>query len=86
MHFTQKNRPSPGHGESIEVTGVLCRNCGCENPLGTRFCGNCSALLKSDTSLTEERKNVTILFVDAVASTRLSGTVDVEQLREQMAR
>lgn len=34
----------------------------------------------------EERKVVTVLFADVVASTRLSGQLDAEDLRERMAR
>lgn len=36
--------------------------------------------------VSEERKVVTVLFADVVASTRLSGQIDAEDLRERMAR
>jgi class 3 adenylate cyclase/tetratricopeptide (TPR) repeat protein len=51
-----------------------------------RFCGNCGTALVVPTSTPEERKLVTVLFADVVASTQLSGAIDPERLRGQMAR
>ncbi len=65
--------------------GPRCQNCGFENPPGMRFCGNCGTAFES-LRPTEERKLVTVLFADVVASTRLAGAVDPEHLRGQMAR
>ncbi len=49
-----------------------------------RFCGNCGSGLAA--AGPEERKVVTVLFADAVASTRLAGQLDPERLRGQMAQ
>jgi class 3 adenylate cyclase/tetratricopeptide (TPR) repeat protein len=51
-----------------------------------RFCGNCGSALAPAPPTIEERKLVTILFADAVASTTLAGAVDPERLRAQMGR
>ncbi len=51
-----------------------------------RFCGNCGSALETPAAAAEERKVVTILFADVVASTALSGSVDPERLRDQMSR
>jgi len=51
-----------------------------------RFCGNCGSALEVPAAAGEERKVVTILFADVVASTALSSSVDPERLRDQMAR
>lgn len=64
---------------------MTCATCGFENPASMRFCGNCGSAL-APTPGTEERKLVTILFADVVASTQLAGAVDPERLRAQMGR
>jgi class 3 adenylate cyclase/tetratricopeptide (TPR) repeat protein len=51
-----------------------------------RFCGKCGTALAAAPSATEERKLVTILFVDVVNSTQLAGAFDPERLRQMMAR
>ncbi len=50
-----------------------------------RFCGNCGTALVN-TAAAEERKLVTVLFADVVASTALSASIDPERLRGQMVR
>src|SRR3989304_3821168 len=50
-----------------------------------RFCGNCGSALEVPAAA-EERKLVTVLFADVVASTVLAASVDPERLRDQMAR
>ncbi|MGH2347857.1 MAG: adenylate/guanylate cyclase domain-containing protein, partial [bacterium] len=64
---------------------MRCPSCGFDNPPGMRFCGNCGTPLETP-GAGEERKLVTVLFVDIVESTRLSAAVDPELLRGQMAR
>jgi class 3 adenylate cyclase/tetratricopeptide (TPR) repeat protein len=64
---------------------MRCPACGFENSLGLRFCGQCGTRLTPTASSIEERKLVTILFVDVVGSTRMLGTLDAEQVRGQMA-
>jgi class 3 adenylate cyclase len=59
-----------------------CPNCGHENPGGARFCNNCAAALpESASALAEERKIVTILFVDLVGFTARSEQLDPEDVR-----
>lgn len=60
-----------------------CAACGSENPAGARFCENCAAPLVSPHA-SVERRVVTIMFADVVASTQLSSIVDAERLREQI--
>ncbi len=49
-----------------------------------RFCGNCGTALR--TAGAEERKLVTIVFIDLVDSSRFAAAADPEQWREQVAR
>jgi class 3 adenylate cyclase len=59
-----------------------CPNCGHENPAGARFCNNCAAALpEAAPALAEERKIVTILFVDLVGFTARSEQLDPEDVR-----
>ena len=59
-----------------------CPNCGHENPAGARFCNACAAPLpESAPALTEERKIVTVLFVDLVGFTARSEQLDPEDVR-----
>jgi class 3 adenylate cyclase len=67
------------------MSNTPCLNCGFENPPGLRFCGNCGTPLELQAAI-EERKVVSILFADVVASTELAGAVDAERFHAQMAR
>ena len=59
-----------------------CPTCGQENPAGARFCNACGAPLpESAPALVEERKIVTILFVDLVGFTARSEQLDPEDVR-----
>ena len=62
---------------------MRCPACGFENPAGMRFCGNCGRPL-GDSRASVDRRVVTILFADVIASTQLSGILDAERLREQI--
>ena len=62
-----------------------CTVCGFVNPEGMRFCGNCGTPLRG-TARSEERKLVTVLFVDVVGSTKIATAVDPERLHGQMRR
>jgi class 3 adenylate cyclase len=60
----------------------ICPSCGQENPAGARFCNACAAPLpESAPALAEERKIVTILFVDLVGFTARSEQLDPEDVR-----
>jgi class 3 adenylate cyclase len=65
----------------------ICGNCGHENPDGARFCLNCGTRLEAPTSQrSEERRVVTVLFVDMVGSTSRAETVDPEDVRDVLDR
>ena len=61
---------------------VLCENCGQANASGARFCSNCGSALGAAPAPQEERKLVSILFVDLVYSTARADKVDPEDVRE----
>ncbi|HWJ43892.1 MAG TPA: AAA family ATPase [Gaiellaceae bacterium] len=59
-----------------------CRSCGQENPAGARFCNACGAPLEGEApAQPEERKLVTVLFVDLVGFTSRSERLDPEDVR-----
>ncbi len=57
-----------------------CPNCGSENTEGARFCSTCGHSLMTRVSV-EERRHVTALFADLVASTSMSDRLDPEIVR-----
>src|SRR5690242_6997144 len=60
----------------------ICPSCGQENPSGARFCNACATQLPASApALTEERKIVTVLFVDLVGFTARSEQLDPEDVR-----
>ncbi|MEX2646949.1 MAG: AAA family ATPase [Gaiellaceae bacterium] len=65
----------------------ICADCGQENPKGARFCLACGAPLDAASpERTEERRVVTVLFVDMVGSTSRAETLDPEDVREILDR
>jgi class 3 adenylate cyclase/tetratricopeptide (TPR) repeat protein len=59
-----------------------CPSCGHENPDGARFCNTCGTPLKTDArALGEERKTVTVVFVDLVGFTAQAERLDPEDVR-----
>jgi class 3 adenylate cyclase/tetratricopeptide (TPR) repeat protein len=64
---------------------MTCSVCGQPLPEGARFCPNCGAAVATPLA-TDERKMVTILFVDLVDSTGLAGRYDAERAREILGR
>src|SRR4051812_31052116 len=59
-----------------------CPSCGRENPADARFCNACGgSLAGTATPLAEERKIVTVLFVDLVGFTARAERLDPEDVR-----
>ena len=62
-----------------------CQRCGEENPAGARFCSACGAPLGIGAGARgEERKVVTVLFVDLVGFTARSDEADPEDVRARL--
>ena len=60
---------------------TTCANCGAENREGARFCDSCAAPLAAPAEGGEERKVVSVLFVDLVGFTARSDRADPEDIR-----
>jgi class 3 adenylate cyclase len=61
---------------------IACPNCAQENPAGSRFCNACgSPLADQAAGVDEERKIVTVLFVDLVGFTARAERLDPEDVR-----
>jgi class 3 adenylate cyclase/tetratricopeptide (TPR) repeat protein len=59
-----------------------CASCAQENPAGSRFCNSCGApLQRASAELREERKVVSVLFVDLVGFTGRFDRADPEDVR-----
>src|SRR2546423_5393227 len=61
-----------------------CPSCGATNPVEARFCNSCGAQLQEVRSPREERKLVSVLFVDLVGFTARSDRADPEDVREAL--
>ena len=61
---------------------VRCPSCGQANAPGAHFCSNCGAPLAEAAPRHEERKLVSVLFVDLVDSTSRADKADPEDVRE----
>jgi class 3 adenylate cyclase/tetratricopeptide (TPR) repeat protein len=60
-----------------------CARCGAPLPGDARFCAACGTPV--DLGVADERRVVTVLFVDVASSTELAASLDPERLREVMA-
>ena len=60
---------------------IVCPNCGEENPERARFCLACGESLEAEVPAGEERKVVSVLFVDLVGFTDRSDRADPEDVR-----
>ena len=71
-----------GTGASYALGVVTCPSCGQENPEGARFCNACGSSLEAEERpLGEERKIVTVVFVDLVGFTAQAELLDPEDVR-----
>ena len=71
------NAPSPGDG-------VTCGRCGHRSPAGALFCPQCGAALAAASAPREERKLVSILFVDLEGFTASADEADPEDVRDAL--
>src|SRR5690349_4724954 len=62
---------------------ATCSVCGREAPSDARFCAFCGAPLRSARAA-EERKQITVVFADLVASTAHAEQADVEEVRDAL--
>src|SRR5918992_1532776 len=69
---------------TAEDASLRCRSCGEESPPGSHFCANCGARLDAPVSPQEERKLVSVLFVDLVDFTARADRADPEDVRETL--
>ena len=60
---------------------MRCLVCNQENPAGARFCLACGVALAQEAAPHEERRIVSIIFVDLVGSTAQAETLDPEDVR-----
>jgi class 3 adenylate cyclase len=63
---------------------VSCPSCGEQNVDRARFCLNCGSSLIPEPAAAQERKLVSILFVDLVGFTARSDRADPEDVRETL--
>ena len=61
-----------------------CPTCGVENAADARFCSSCGTALEERQAVHEERKVVSVLFVDLVGSTARADNADPEDVRETL--
>ena len=61
-------------------SSIVCRSCGVESPVGTRFCPSCGAALAEAPD--EMLKLVTVLFADVVGSTARAEALHPEEVRD----
>src|SRR4051794_813396 len=69
---------------------MRCAHCGLETPTGMRFCGGCGRPLEhgfaAPPRAPAQRRHMTVMFCDLVASTPLAELLDAEDFREVLAR
>src|SRR5438128_12123588 len=68
----------------VRLRVMQCLSCGEENPDRARFCLACGSPLAEAAALAEERKVVSVLFVDLVGHTARSDQADPEDVRARL--
>src|SRR6059058_5548774 len=66
----------------MAVVEVRCASCGEANAPSARFCSSCGAQLAAANAPQEERKLVSVLFIDLVDSTARADKADPEDVRD----
>ncbi|MDQ6720983.1 MAG: AAA family ATPase [Candidatus Dormibacteraeota bacterium] len=61
---------------------TACPICGVDNPDGAQFCSSCGTRLRRGSQAREERKIVSVLFIDLVGFTARSDRADPEDIRD----
>ena len=61
---------------------TACPRCDADNPDGAQFCSSCGTKLRKGSRVREERKIVSVLFVDLVGFTAHSDRADPEDIRD----
>jgi class 3 adenylate cyclase/tetratricopeptide (TPR) repeat protein len=61
---------------------LVCSSCGAQNPTGARFCNSCGAAVAAAAPSSEERKLVSVFFVDLVGFTTRADGADPEDVRD----
>jgi len=78
-------RPRQRRGAPYTSRVDVCPSCGADTPPGAGFCPTCgAALVGSASARTEERRVVSILFVDLVGFTERSDRADPEDVRRTL--